>query len=101
MKLILVIILVLIFVGFYLYNNNFENFRLLDDRASQTIGYSNDNIQNIGYNTWKQKYIEQPYPTEPNVDYQDYLNEISGYDGATRSYNNPYYAQTVADGLDT
>jgi hypothetical protein len=41
------------------------------------------------------------YPTQSDIDYQDDLNVISGYDGATRSYNNPFYAQQIASGLDT
>ncbi len=47
------------------------------------------------------EYLFPPNSTQPNVDYQDYLNKTSGYDSGTRSYNNPFYAQSVASGLDT
>lgn len=100
MNLTFIIILIIVIIGFYLYNNNSENFKLLYDSSPQTIGYSNNQYQNIGYNPL-QKNIMPPYPTEPDVDYQDYLNEISGYDSGSRSYQNPYYAQAVAAGLDT
>jgi hypothetical protein len=99
MNLILIIILIVILVVYYFYNNSSEKFRLLYDVSPQSIGYGN--YKPIGYNPWKQQYIMPPDSTEPNVDYQDYLNEISGYDGASRSYNNPYYAQAIAAGLDT
>ena len=78
-----ILTLIIILVIFYLYNKNYdtENF--------------NQYAQLNRYQSLK------PYTTEPNIDYQNYLNENSGYDGATRSYYNPYFAKTVADGLDT
>ncbi len=99
MNFTLIIILIIILIAFYFFNNDFEKFKLLYDNSPQSIGYSN--YKPIGYNPWKQQIITPPNSTEPNVDYQDYLNEISGYDGASRSYNNPYYANAVASGLDT
>ena len=57
--------------------------------------------QNTGFNYPTSRYILPPYPTEPDVDYQAYLNSISGYNGATRSYSNPIYAQQIANDLDT
>ena len=39
------------------------------------------------------------YP--PDLDYQDDLNEISGYDSGTRGYNNYLYAKQIAADLDT
>lgn len=46
-------------------------------------------------------YLRPPNPLQPNIDYQDYLNDISGYDSGTRGYDNPIFAAGVAAGLDT
>lgn len=44
-------------------------------------------------------YQSIPYPS--NIDYQDDLNMVSGYDSGTRGYYNPYYARKIAQDLDT
>ena len=49
----------------------------------------------------KMLFSRPPNPLQPNVDYQDYLNEVSGYDSGTRGYNNPYFAAKIAADLDT
>jgi len=74
----LIIILLIIYIFFYLSRNS-EYFR----------NYNYDMI------------VERPYSYEPDVDYQAYLNTVSGYNSGTRGYSNPYYAQQVASGLDT
>lgn len=40
-----------------------------------------------------------PFMYRPQLNYFD--DTPSGYDSATRSYYNPYFAQQVAQGLDT
>ena len=87
---VILLIVILIFIYFLKQNIFRENFK------------STDNIyQSINMDPLKKNIIQSPYSTEPNVDYQAYLNSISGYDGATRSYSNPFYAQQIASGLDT
>ena len=87
-----VILLIIILIIIFLLKQNIfkENFKSLDNL-----------YLNISRDPLKKQIISPPYPTEPNVDYQGYLNSISDYDSATRSYFNPYYAQQVAAGLDT
>ena len=50
---------------------------------------------------FRNKNLFPPNSTQPNIDYQDYLDNSSGYNSATRGYSNPYYADSVAAGLDT
>ena len=77
-----VIILIIILVLFYFWKSiNYEKFRL-------SPLYSNN-------------YYYMNHPQISDIDYQAYLNTTSGYDSATRTYDNPLFAQQVADGLDT
>jgi len=63
---------------------------------------SNSNIyESIGTVPNKILYLSPPNSSQPNVDYQDWLNEVSGYDAGTRGYSNPIYAVDVAAGLNT
>lgn len=63
---------------------------------------SNSNIyESIGTVPNKILYLSPPNSSQPNVDYQDWLNEVSGYDAGTRGYDNYAYAADVAAGLDT
>lgn len=90
-----VIILLVALVVIYLtkFIGNDEGFRVFN---------SNSNIyESIGTVPNKMLYLTPPNPTQPNVDYQDWLNEVSGYDAGTRGYSNPVYAVDVAAGLDT
>ena len=48
----------------------------------------------INYNN----YSRMPFFYGPQFNY--YSNMISGYDSATRSYYNPYYAQQIAQDLE-
>lgn len=87
----LLIILVVIYLTKFIGDN--EGFRVFN---------SNSNIyESISTVPNKMLYLTPPNPTQPNVDYQDWLNEVSGYDAGTRGYNNPVYAANVAAGLDT
>lgn len=86
-----VIILLVILVIFYMFISHRENFL-----------NSNSNIyESIGVVPSKTLYFRPPNSTQPNVDYQDWLNEVGGYDAGTRGYNNPIYAADIAAGLDT
>lgn len=91
MDYISVILLILIVAGIYLYfctrNENFST----SAGASPKSNFLPINSQ----------YFVPPNPDQPNIDYQDYLNNTSGYDSGTRGYFNPKYAQTIAAGLDT
>lgn len=90
---IIVLIIILAIFYFIQFSNKNEGFRTFD---------SNSNIyESIGAVPNKLLYLTPPNPTQPNVDYQDYLNELSGYDAGTRGYFNPIYADDVAMGLDT
>ena len=92
---IFVTILLTILIVFYLTNfiRKDENFSAFN---------SNSNIyESIGVVPSKILYLSPPNSSQPNVDYQDWLNEVSGYDSGTRGYNNPIYATNVATGLDT
>jgi hypothetical protein len=87
----LLLVLVIIYLTNFISNN--EGFRVFN---------SNSNIyESVGIMPSKILYLTPPNPTQPNVDYQDYLNEVSGYDAGTRGYSNPVYAANVAAGLDT
>ena len=87
----LLIILVVIYLTKFIGDN--EGFRVFN---------SNSNIyESIGTVPNKMLYLTPPNPTQPNVDYQDWLNEVSGYDAGTRGYDNLAYAADVAAGLDT
>jgi hypothetical protein len=92
---ILVIILVVIYLGFDCSKTKSsvekERFIMIDSNI-----YSNVSTRENPYS----RYIMPPLPTEPDVDYQAYLNTVSGYNSASRSYNNPFYAQSIARGLD-
>lgn len=50
------------------------------------------------YNT---DYYNMNQPTMADIDYQADLNTFSGYNSGTRSYNNPIFAQQVANDLST
>jgi len=87
----LLVILVVLYLTKFISSD--EGFRVFN---------SNSNIyESISAVPNKMLYLSPPNTTQPNVDYQDYLNEISGYDSGTRGYNNPVYAANVAAGLDT
>lgn len=87
----LLLVLVIIYLTNFIGNN--EGFRVFN---------SNSNIyESLGVMPNKILYLTPPNSTQPNVDYQDYLNEVSGYDSGTRGYSNPIYAADVAAGLDT
>jgi hypothetical protein len=87
----LLVILVVLYLTKFISGN--EGFRVFN---------SNSNIyESIGAVPNKMLYLSPPNHTQPNVDYQDWLNEVSGYDAGTRGYNNPVYAADVAAGLDT
>lgn len=89
----LILILLFLLIIFYLYQKNNEQFRNLNSKSNI--------YESIGLVPSKLLYLSPPTPTEPNVDYQDWLNEVSGYDSGTRGYYNPVYAADVAAGLDT
>ena len=44
-------------------------------------------------------YGQYPYLRLPPINY--YSNIPTGYDSGTRDYNNPFFAQQVAQGLET
>lgn len=76
--------------------------KFIDDNEGFRVFNSNSNIyESIGTVPNKMLYLTPPNPTQPNVDYQDWLNEVSGYDAGTRGYDNLAYADNVAAGLDT
>jgi len=84
----LLILLVVIYLSKYMSKN--ENFRNLNMNLNPYI------YESVGIVPNKMLYL-----TPPNIDYQDYLNKVSGYDAGTRGYNNLFYATNVADDLDT
>lgn len=88
------ICLLLILVVIYLINtsNNVEGFKVSNNK---NIYESVETVPN------KMLYLIPPNSTQPDLDYQDYLNEISGYDSGTRGYDNLTYAVNIAAGLDT
>jgi hypothetical protein len=86
MKNLFILILLLLLAIFYYFNLiSKEKFILYDTN----VIYSNQNLNVV------------PQPNQSDIDYQAYLNNISGYDSATRGYYNPYYAQEIARELDT
>ena len=89
---LLLILLVIIYLSGCIQNHKNEEFTLNP--------YSNI-YESVDIVPSKMLYLRPPSPLEPNVDYQDYLNEVSGYDSGTRGYNNPVYAVDIAAGLDT
>ena len=87
----LLVILVVIYLTKFISSD--EGFRVFN---------SNSYIyESIGVVPNKMLYLSPPNSTQPNADYQDWLNEVSGYDAGTRGYSNPVYAADVAAGLDT
>lgn len=91
----LIICLLIILVIIYLFdfmniNEGFAN------NSSKTNIY-----KSVGLTPNKMLYLSPPNTDQPNVDYQDWLNEVSGYDSGTRGYDNYTYAADVASGLDT
>ena len=91
-----VICLLIIFVVFYL----ITHVKIHINEPFINLSSKHNIYESIGVPN-KILYLSPPNSTQPNVDYQDYLNEVSGYDAGTRGYNNPYYALGVAAGLDT
>jgi hypothetical protein len=84
----LLVLLVVIYLTGFISKEGFNN--------------SNNNIyESVGIVPSKMLYLTPPNPLQPNVDYQDYLNEVSGYDAGSRGYTNPLYAKNIAAGLDT
>ena len=57
------------------------------------FGYKSETFLNIN------DYAFIPFLYRPQLHYFD--DTPSGYDSSTRSYYNPYFAQQVAQGLDT
>jgi hypothetical protein len=89
----LLVLLVVIYIS---------GFMIIDKSEGFINNSSKSNIyESIGVVPSKMLYLTPPNPTQPNVDYQDWLNEVSGYDSGTRGYDNPVYAADVAAGLDT
>lgn len=87
--------LLLILVAIYLTN-------FIGDNEGFRVFKSNSNIyDSVGIVPSKMLYLTPPNSSQPDVDYQDWLNEVSGYDSGTRGYSNPVYASDVAAGLDT
>lgn len=87
----LLILLVVIYLSNFMKSN--EEFRNLN---------LNSNIyESVGIVPSKILYLTPPNPSQPNIDYQNWLDEVSEYDAGTREYNNPVYAEDVAAGLDT
>jgi hypothetical protein len=84
-----IIILLIILAIFIIFDKKSEKFKSIHQNIYSNVGLIPNN------------YIMPPNSTQPNIDYQDYLNEVSGYDAGTRGYYNPIYAQDVATGLDT
>lgn len=94
-KFFIVILLIAIAVIYFINSTIKDNFIMIDPNIYLNTGF------NEPIDKFRSKFIQPPYPTEPDVDYQAYLNSISGYNGASRSYVNPIYAQQIAAGLDT
>lgn len=88
-----VIVLLVVLVLFYLtgFMNNNEGFRGVDSNIYESIGVVPS----------KMLYLTPPNPSEPNIDYQNYLDTVSGYNSGSRGYSNPVYAADIAAGLDT
>ena len=92
-----VICLLVLLVVIYL-----SGFMKIDKSEGFINSSSKSNIyESIGVVPSKMLYLAPPNPTQPNVDYQDWLSEVSGYDSGTRGYDNYAYAADVAAGLDT
>lgn len=89
----LLVLLVVIYLSGFMKINKSEEF--INSSSKSNI------YESIGIVPSKMLYLEPPNPSQPNVDYQDWLNEVSGYDAGTRGYDNPVYAADVAAGLDT
>ena len=89
----LLVLLSVIYLFDFMIINKSERFINL---SSKTNVY-----ESIGVVPNKMLYLTPPNPTQPDVDYQDWLNEVSGYDSGTRGYDNYAYATNIAAGLDT
>lgn len=89
----LLVILVVIYLSGFMKINKSEGF--INSSSKSNI------YESIGVVPSKMLYLTPPNPTQPNVDYQDWLNEVSGYNAGTRGYDNYSYAADVAAGLDT
>lgn len=89
----LLVILVVIYLSGFMKINKSEGF--INSSSKSNI------YESIGVVPSKMLYLTPPNPTQPNVDYQDWLNEVSGYNAGTRGYDNYAYAADVAAGLDT
>ena len=89
----LLVILVIIYLSGFMKINKSEGFINLSSKSNI--------YESVGVVPSKMLYLAPPNPTQPNVDYQDWLNEVSGYDSGTRGYDNYNYATNVAAGLDT
>lgn len=87
----LLILLVVIYLTRFMKNDKDEKF---------TLNPSSNIYESVSVVPSKTLHLTPPNP-EPNIDYQNYLNDVSGYDSGTRGYNNPYYSASVAAGLDT
>ena len=62
-------------------------------------GYKTELFFNMNNFVNMNKFAQIPFIYRPQLNYFD--DTPSGYDSATRSYYNPYFAQQVAQGLDT
>jgi hypothetical protein len=89
----LLVLLVVIYLSGFMIINKSEGF--INSSSKSNI------YESIGVVPSKLLYLTPPNPTQPDVDYQDWLNEVSGYNAGTRSYDNYAYAADVAAGLDT
>jgi len=95
----LLILLVVIYLSDFMKINKSEGF--INSSSKSNIYESIGVVPNKTLYLIPPNQLNPPNPTQPNVDYQDWLNEVSGYDSGTRGYDNPIYASNVAQGLDT
>jgi hypothetical protein len=91
-----VIFLLFILVIFYL-----TGFMKIDKNENFSLNPYSNIYEPIDIVPSKMLFLRPPNPLQPDVDYQDNLNEVSGYDSGTRGYNNPYFAAKIAADLDT
>ncbi len=90
-----IICMIVLLVVIYLHGFTDKKERFINSNTKTNL------YETVGLVPTKILHLNPPNPTELDVDYQDDLNEISGYDSATRGYNNPLYALNVAANLDT
>jgi hypothetical protein len=92
MVILLFVIVIMVVICVFTYYG-FENFSSMDQQYASVPRMMSPKLQMTGNG--------MPLTSQPDIDYQSYLNSMSGYDSATRGYDNPYFTQNVMDGLDT